>query len=392
MVQKCTPAERVELVDTAKASLDPSGNVNGCHFKKMAREFVPDVSNDIQKSDMTGALAYVLYKDERYSGLTVGFYDRLFKSLGFLNKKYGSLPTRGDFVTRVFIKGANAIALQQPGFEFSDMDIGVYINPTMSEKDFETVHAEVRIIVGRLLAAHKRAIDATFFLRKKDAQTNDKRFDYAILNESITEDFKIDHVDAMFKVGATSCLFADEIRNACSRNSIYITPTKDETELVRIDIPHMLGAETIPLNRTPVPLSVNDSIKYSYEFQGESRNVNFDLYRLKWCSVYDNEVSSYDLPDGPSSDSSSSVTKMAADFIDITIPKWGDFELVDFEERWGFVRNSPLTAVVHKFGFMVTVSSKAECIYDLQKGISVYTNVPEAKIAKKMRVLQILTE
>jgi len=367
MVGKCNPEQRVELLAAAKSCTEKSGKVHDCYFKVMdLMGGAMEISKERQ--DMTNVLGNMVYGNNgEFSAVSLSCFNELYRRLAWY----------GQETVKVVIKGNNAIAFQMPGIPFSDLDIVVYINPTLAKDVFDKVYADVSVVCGQVISKHKQMIDRTFFRTRDGADT--------LFDASYKEAFVKTHVTEFDKVGATSCFISDDIRNASSSNSIYITASEVTPEkVVRIDMPHYDRAERVPLDFTPVFCSINDTI---YKKSETDRVSHLALYRIKWGSLY--EVTSSD--SASESGGSTTASRMAADFIDISLLGQDDTELLDFASRGGFVRNSPLTTFRFWNGWRITCASINECVMDLMKGIELF-DCPPTKKEKKAAMIKYISD
>lgn len=369
MVGKCTPEQLCELIDTATHSTEDKGKVNDCFYKLLEKK---DGASDVSETrqNISDALGKLIYSENgKYSEISLSVFQQLYKKLAW----YGT-----DCV-KIFIKGKNAIALQLDDFDFSDLDIGIYINPSLPKERFDEIYNEVNIVCGQVIAKHKQVLDRTFFRAREGV--------LGIFDNDTKVEFEKKHIDAFNSVDVTSCFVTSDIRNLSSASSIMITDSLVcDNRVVRIELPHFKNAERIPLDRTPIFCSVNDTITKKFE---DGRYCNIKLYRIKWGAVIESDE--LDTPSELSvgSDETPSIvaTKTCADFVDITIPRQDDTELIDFYNNEGFLKNSRLTAFVSWNGWRLTCASIVECVRDLEKGVSLF-DCPQSKKDKKSLLIQ----
>lgn len=363
MVEKCTPEQRIELVAAAKVATD-SASLHGCYFKLL--DNLGDASivePNAMKQDMTNVVGKIVYT-ERFASLGLACFNNLYRKLSWYGPEY----------VRVVLKGSTAIALQRDDFDFGDVDIGIYINPSLPKAHFDKIFTEVSIVCGQVIAKHKQMLDRTFFRPREGHDV--------LLGEEDKYIFKDLHIKAMEKIGVSSCFSA---RNESSSNSIYITRSDAlDDKVVRINMPHYERAEKIPLEYTPIFCSINDTIKQKKK---DGRVTDFSLFRIKWgnCKCISSDTAS----ESSSTSGGEKHTRMASDFIDITVLKQEDSSLIDFLERDGFSARSPLTCLINKWGWRVTCSSITECIHDIHKSLLVY-DMSEEKKERKQAMLKIL--
>lgn len=354
MVEKCTPEQRIELIATAKAATE-NGNLHGCYYKLLAGESSVVEPNPL-KQDMAGALGKIVY-NARFSSLSLACFNNLYHKLSWYGPGY----------VRVILKGSTAISLQKDDcdFDFGDMDIGVYINPHLDKASFDKIYTDVSIVCGQVIAKHKQMLDRTFFRPREGHDV--------LLSEEDKYLFRDMHIKAMESIGVASCF---SYRNESSSNSIYLTRSEaEENKVVRINMPHFENAEKIPLEYTPIMCSINDTIR---NVTDNGRVTAFSLFRIKWGNC----VSVAGSDSGSGETGSDKFSKLSSDFIDITLLKQDDSNLMDFWQRGGFVARSPLTCLVSKWGWRMTCSSLNECIHDLHKSLLVYDMSAEKKDKK----------
>ncbi|NBU80011.1 MAG: hypothetical protein EBS50_13240, partial [Sphingomonadaceae bacterium] len=298
-----------------------------------------------------------------------------FASLGLacFHNLYRKLSWYGPEYVRVVLKGNTAISLQRTNFAFSDIDIGVYINPKMDKTSFDKIYNDVKIVCGQVIAKHKQMIDRTFFRPREGGET--------LLNEENNQIFQDMHIKAMSEIGVTSCFLE---RNKSSNNSIYITKSDIPDKVVRINMPHYEHAEKIPLDFSPISCSINDTIRNV----SDDKITDFSLFRIKWGNIVHDDESDESSESSHASASSKS-KRLVNDFIDITVMKQDDSGLLDFWSRNGFCARSPLTCLVAKWGWKVTCTSMNECIHDLHKSLLFY-DMPIEKKERKQEILKSL--
>lgn len=350
---KCTPEQRAELVSLAKNSDEMHGTLHDCRYKVMEQQNGV-VEVDILRQNLTNITGEMIYANKgQFAALSLACYNELYKKLSWY----------GPEIVKVFIKGGNAIALQCPLFDFSDLDIGIYINPSLNKNDFDEIYNDIAVICGQIISKHKQNIDRLFFRQRENA--------FVLLSDKDTDAFKECHKNRLNTEGYTSS-FTE--RNAASSNSIFITGSDHyDDKVVRIDMPHYENAERIPLEYTPIHCSINDTIFNMYE---DGRISSFDLFRIKWGNVIENDENEYK-------------KRIFADFIDISLLRQDDSELQDFFERGGFYQKSRLTSFVIWNGWKLTCASLEECIVNLHKSIYLF-DCPEAKKHKKMETIELI--
>jgi hypothetical protein len=298
MTIRMTPTQRAELHKVAKNAPE-SGKFNGFSFKLLPKL---DGAHELDEERIaaTKGLASVIFPE--FPEITFTLYQQLLVKLGHI---YGC---------RVVVKGSSALALyfmgtaMQERFPFSDVDIVIY-----ADKKHKS---QIKMIVGQTIAKHKQTIDRMFF--------TGGGYDTDLFRERFAQKH-IEHY------GHLSPLASIDARNDSSSYSYYITNATDPTKVVKIIEPHFDFAEKIPLDKTPLFCSVNDTLG------------DIDLYRMKW---------------GMRSESGKFVQ---ADFIDI---------IVDCSD-------CPVIKGVHefqrvdRFGYVIYIPTIKSMMFDLEQLIPV---------------------
>ena len=163
----------------------------------------------------------------------------------------------------------------------------------------------------------------------------------------------------------------DQARNFCSRQSTYITASRVEgNHIVQIELPHYQRCERIPLKKTPLYCSFNDTIT----FDESIRTGSIDLFRLKFASIVEERL-----------ENNKFISKtVAADMIDISISSKEDIELKEFWEKGRY-----LTVLDSVANIWLKVPTIEDCISDLKKLLYVY-DCPKSKIEKRQQKLKAL--
>jgi hypothetical protein len=205
-----------------------------------------------------------------------------------------------------------------------------------------------------------------------------------ILDDETIESFKEDYSNALKKIVLPnngeflSPFDSDEVRNSCSRNSCILTNSKvDNDMIVRVEVPHYNRCERIPLRRTPLISSYNETIEFSRSADDKTLNGHFDLYRIRLNNLYvekdeDGKIIVQE--------------KVTADLIDVSIVKQNDVELLDF---WNKGR---CLSVYDKYAnIWLMVPDIISCIDDLYKMLNVY-ECPDSKKSKRQQKYNRLIE
>ena len=354
-----TKASFANLVETA-CTAGKSGALDG-----NAWMYLPVDNKKVKVDDPVAAntMAEVMFSDMAYfMSLQLRLYAEVLQQIRMY---YTPLQVH------VFVKGSSALAMRfcmhpelSKVFKPSDLDMAVYINPTLPE--FEEVHAHVLTLVSRVFAKHKQSIDRTFFISQDRIREDQK-----LLNDEQIEAFKEAHADAFAEIDMTSPLESTAARNIASSRSYVIEKPQDNTdEIVLIYTPSFKDAERIPLHRTPVSCSVNRSIDYV----NNGHRMVFDLVRMKWTMI--------------NADNS----KHAIDFVDCVVPRREDTELGEY---WGRIFAGEHTVDViymhsNMLGSMpVIVPTMRMSAGEIWKMLHIYES-PESKREARMKKLAIL--
>jgi hypothetical protein len=369
--------DREEFFQKAINSEDLKGHKGMYHFNVFPKGVAIDIENSRQ-SLLTKTIAQTIYeKNPLYRKISLGFYEVLVQKLS------GNSYTGAHLGTNIMVlmKGSNVypyITYEKfkEDFQFSDMDIIIYINPYLAKEFFDELENAVKITVLQTLSQYKRTLDQTFFLKQGNHQ--------GILDDETIESFKEDYSNALKKIVLPnngeflSPFDSDEVRNSCSRNSCILTNSKvDNDMIVRVEVPHYNRCERIPLRRTPLISSYNETIEFSRSADDKTLNGHFDLYRIRLNNLYvekdeDGKIIVQE--------------KVTADLIDVSIVKQNDVELLDF---WNKGR---CLSVYDKYAnIWLMVPDIISCIDDLYKMLNVY-ECPDSKKSKRQQKYNRLIE
>jgi len=376
-----TPRDRDEFVQFATYSEDGRGSKGPYHFSSFPRVLAND-KDDPRKTFLTETLAKTIYdKNPYYRKISLGFYDSLIHKLS-MNSFTG--PYVGNNII-VVMKGSNAYTYVtsekfKDDFHFSDMDLVVCINPNLPDDFFHQLECAVKTLVLQTISQYKRTLDYMFFLTNKSVEAS-------MLDDETIKAFKIDYSNALKDLSNNEYEFvspfeSDEIRNYCSRNSCLLTNSKiKDVTIVRVELPHYERCERIPLRKTPFFCSYNETIDFS-RCEGESHTSenaqgHFDLYRIR----FNNLILQKD-KDGQVIHKE----RIAADFIDVSIARKDDAELIDFWNRGKCI------SIYDRFAnIWIMVPDIVSCINDLYKMLNVYS-CTETKKAKRQQKYNRLVE
>jgi hypothetical protein len=382
-----TPTLRDEFIKEAVDSSPLKGNRGPYHYNVYPARVLPDEENT-RKGILTDALAKVIYeKNPKYKYLSVGFYYTLLERIRSSHSISHALWS--DIF--VVIKGANSymyLTKDIETFPCSDLDIMIYIDPSLSTELFDIYKKELRRIVLQTLSQYKRLLDNMFFVNgdTNNFKQNEMYAKTRLFDEDLIEQFKQDYVKEFERLSDSKLLLvspfeSDELRNTCSRYSFLLTKSESHDDsVVRVEVPHYDKCEKIPLKKTPFFCSYNETIDFKRD--GQSLHGNFDLYRIRFNNLFvefDDEKNVI------------KEEKVAADFIDVSISGKNDAELIDFWNTarceyildtdvcdWSVMREGKWQNVE----CWLVMPNIASCINDLYKMLNVY-DCPENKKTKR---------
>lgn len=357
-----TPDDRQQWIKTAINSDHPGGRCEDYTFSVMPKLTGAGVMNntkvDEDASKVTDALARVIYnKDPRYRILSLGFYMNLLdrvRTNQYIGQYYGK-------ELLIIVKGSNAHAILMPqlNLPYSDLDIIIYINPFCNKELFNHIRNSIHIILVQLLSHYKKTLDHMLFL---DTPNEVVRNIWGI-SEEVIKNFKEDHIKEMEDAGFVSPFVSTKMRNMASRHSIVLLDSNTQKDMVvRVEVPHFNMCEKIPLRRTPIFCSYNETI--------HNDGRDFNLYRMKFNNMVETEEGKF--------------RRVQADFIDVTIPLQTDTELLDNWQygRFALVNDAPCRQ-------FIAVPDLSTSIRDLHKMLTVY-ECPEHKREKRQAKYDLL--
>lgn len=363
-----TPADRDEFIAEAVQSGDKRGQRGPYHFKVYPKTVASDI-DDPKKKAFADALARVIYQGRpEYKAIALKFYELLVEKIrvsAFVNRYFMStffILLKGGTCYRMLLGDAFA-----NDFQYSDLDIVIYINPYIDAELFDNLKSALQTILMQVMSQYKRILDHMFFLNKPTPEW--------FLNEDTIKAFKEDVKKEMEKIVEFDGNFMspfenDEIRNTCSKHSFMMKDsTGQENSVVRVEVPHFPKCERIPLRKTPILASYNSTISFNRD-QHKQRFLagEFDLFRLKFTGVFVGIEGD---------DDSIFEDKISADFIDVSIANRNDVELQDF---WNHGRC--LNLYIKELRMWVVVPDHITCMNDLYKMLYVY-ECPENKREKR---------
>lgn len=379
-----TPEQRNAFIADAIESTEMKGrSKNGpYYFNVYPRMDTTMVDDDPKRALVTETLASVIYNTPEYRSIALNYYD-------LLVKKIMGHPLLGYHLFRnviILVKGSNAHLYLVPESEVvrpSDMDLTVCINPNLSDTLFHEIMTQVEIIVKQSISQYKRTLDHMLFLHKK--------MDSSFLSEDVVKKFQKEYNEALKGLempkkeeenveeeGITyqfvSPFENDEFRNECSRNSFLITNSKGhENSVVRVEVPHFERCERIPLRKTPLFCSFNETIDFIRD--GVEMKGQFNLYRLRMNNI----IAHFDKEGKLLKEE-----KVACDFIDVSVPNKNDAELNLFWQRGHCVN-----IFDESVGFWVVVPDPETCIAELERILTQYDSQASKKEKREKKLEEL---
>lgn len=386
-----TPAMREAFVKRAIESEYEKGSNGQYWFNVLPKITRPDEENP-KKAIATRVLMKTIFANPKYRIIALKIYE-------ILVSKMVQHPFVRDYYNKdivVVLKGGTsytyAIGGESELFPYSDLDVIIYINPYLSLDMFHNLKETVNTIVLQTISQYKRAIDNMFFSGRERANDDPTMREWFLSGEIIRE-FKNDLKNAMMAQseelgGIMASPFENlEYRNMASRYSCIITNSRaSEDSVVRVELPHFNSCERIPLKKSPLFCSVNNTINFN---RSKDRNVfmkgSFDLYRLRLNNIFmrvladDSGCDSENNVEDDKEERKMRKETVTADFIDISIPNQDDTELIDF---WNHGR----TWVVRDdaTNIWLTIPDMHTMRTDLEKMLYLY-ECPESKLRKRQK-------
>lgn len=370
-----TPQERNEWVQYAKTTELQKDNRRGYTFYKMKKNINASDNEDIKRTFVTSCLSKAIYNSTNpyTKRLAYCFYKLLMQKVCNNSFLY-SMYKKNLFI--IIVKGSNAYKLLLKNLatdiEYSDLDIVVFINPNIEDTLYSSIHSSLIILISQALSKYKKDLDALLFnnVSNVDAIT--------ILNKDTIEQFKTDYKALLSEYNLDNGIFIspfenEQLRNECSRRSFIIEETDADETVVKIEIPHMNMCECIPLKKSPLVLSYNNTISFNRDLDGLHKG-SFELLRLRLNNLY--------CTNGVTSD----FKVVPSDFIDVSIPAKDDAVSIDFWNTNAFRR---CYEVYDKFvDTYIMIPNLNQCIQDLSNILYVYNN-GQVKIEKRQKRLEL---
>jgi len=373
-----TPDTRNAFIREAVMSEKNRGGKGPYSFKVFPKTG-GEAQEDARRSSVTEVLSGTFYMPQNKK-IVMKLYYELCQKLAI--HPYIGHEFNQNFV--VILKGSNAhmylaemYGIKDDVFKNSDTDMCVAINPFLPKEIFQNIKFQVEIAVKQVLSQYKRAFDHQFFLHRP---LESDMFD-PDLADGFMKYFnsKLSRLSAEYENTIFSSPFeCDEMRNKCSRNSFLIVNSKSQNDsVVRVEVPHFDKCERIPMRKTPLFCSFNETIDFKRD--GVDKVGKFNLYRLKLnvlAQRFDEEgvVDNEDM--------------IPADLVDISVPDYGDAELINF---WNSGRS--LNVFDKDVGFWVTIPDITTVISELKRILEDYESCDskKEKRAKKLALLSQVT-
>jgi hypothetical protein len=401
MQQPWTHEDRNSFINHAvTTSTYMRGHRGNYHFSVMPKVSGFLEHDDPKKTKVTEILADTIYNAQggRFRAISMKICDLIQQKI----TNHPQLSAKDITNIAVVIKGSNAYAVLLSSlrasnneianaFPHSDLDIVILINPRMHDVDFERIKSIMHTIVVQSMSQYKRLLDHMLFLNKP--------FPNIFLSQQDIDAFKaafgtaLDAVDPLFM----SPFSSDAIRNSCSRNSFIIAESQGHNDsVVRVEVPHFEMCECIPLRKTPLFCSYNETLEFDRASAAPSAfKAKFNLYRMKMNVMYLSQTQT--APPAPTDESSTEdhasnssdsmrEERVTADFIDISIASKLDSELIDF---WNHGRC--ITMYDLSIQNWIWVPDLFTCIGDLYKMLYVY-DCPESKRDKRLKKYELLRQ
>jgi hypothetical protein len=371
-----TPETRNEFIKEAVNSTESHGQKGYYHYNVLPKVVGANENEDLRRAKATEAFAKSVFSGSNpmFRRIMICFYE-------LLMYKFNSNPYTGPYMGNslvVLIKGSNAYAYATgekypEDFKFSDMDIVVFINPTIRDEFFVSLEKTARVTVQQAISQFKRTLDHMFCLHKN--------IDDQFLPDEVIEAFANEFAANLASISTPTTEFLsplsdDSVRNYCSRNSFMIANSKvSDDSVVRIEVPHYDRCERIPLRRTPFFASHNQTIDFMRDNSDSIGNFDLDRLRLNIKVIERDEEGDIIKEE-----------RIPVDFIDVSIASKKDSELLDF---W---KNGRCLYVLDKYvNSWLLIPDIHSCIADLDKMLNKY-ECPESKREKRNAKLQKLRE
>lgn len=370
-----TQHRRNAFIDFALKSVEEKGMDGRYGFNVLPKVNNPVEIEDERRNKVTSAFMNTIFSNPEYRIIALKLYEILIDKIR--NNPNTAMHYNKNIM--VVMKGSTAytylVKRVDDVFNYSDLDIVIYINPNLTKLVFDSLKYALNTIVLQTISQYKRTIDLMFFLDDYNNET--------FLPPHIIRKFKQDYQNALSALDNETGRFVSpfpmdgkcEYRNLASKNSFIIanSKVKDDT-VVRVEVPHFEWCECIPLRRTPMFCSHNRTLDFNRVQGKEDGTVmkgQFDLYRIRLNTLY--------VPREQSRENFIQKENIVADFIDISIAAREDCELAEFWEHGQcmLVRDDATN-------IWISIPDGWTCMADLHKMLNVY-ECTEAKREKRQR-------
>jgi hypothetical protein len=353
-----SPAQRDAFIEKARMAEGIRGQQAPYSFSIFPKVQQQDVE-DPKRAMVTKALAATIYGTPAFRALSLKIYELIIHKI--INNAFLYQFFMRDIV--VMFKGGNAYAYlfgeQFPeDFQFSDLDIVIFINPYLPEELFRDIKSSLSTLVVQAISQYKRTLDHMLFINRPINDAFMAAEDLVAFKEKFGETLAaLEYEGGVFR----SPFESEEARNKSSRNSfVLVNSVSHADSIALVEVPHFEKCERIPLRKSPICASYNSTISFKRD-HGEKAG-DFDLYRLRFNCLFSKEGRD---------------ERVVADFVDISIAAQNDAELIDF---WNHGRS--VNILEPAMGLWVVVPDVQTCLNDLHKMLHVY-DCPEHKRAKR---------
>ena len=373
-----TPSDRNSFINEAVNESVKTRGYRGTYQFNVMPKLEGGVDNeDPRRTAVTETLSETLYVPKN-KHIVLNLYYLICQKL--MTHQYIGHEFNRNFV--ILLKGSNAHVylakmhgIEEEGgaaFKNADTDIIVVINPYLSPDVFYNIKYQVEIVVKQVLSQYKRSLDHALFL--------DSPFD-SMINQQVAEEFKKEFTMNLTEIQVDNAQLkspfeSNIVRNKCSRNSFFITPSQaQDNSVVLIEVPHFDKCEKIPLRKTPLFCSFNESIEFKRDGKDGTKVGKFNLYRLKLnvlCECFDSDGKLV------------KEEKIPSDFVDVSVPDMTDVELMHF---WS--RGRSMTVYDEDVNMWVAIPDLYTVVMEIKRILTEYES-NEAKKAKRMAKVAML--
>lgn len=373
-----TAADRDAFIAEAVRSTENHGFRCGYKYNVYPKQEFAEDNEDERKVVLTSALSKVLFSPENRI-IPLSFYH-------MLDYKLFSHPMICNIYKRdvvLLLKGSNAymylgLADEYPDlFKFSDMDITIYIRPSLPKDQFDNIKRQVEIVIKQTISQYKRILDHFMFLNKF--------IDNLYFDENIINNFKFDLNKKFEELSDDNTKYYtpfvnEEIRNKSSRHSFLMTNSLvNDNNIVKVDIPHYDRCDRIPLRKTPIYCSLNETLNFKRDSKKDQYVGKFNLFRIKLNAFVTTLVK-----DDEETTEKEKSFKISLDFIDVSVPDYDDAEL-----KYFWMHKKCINVYDDKVDMWVTIPDLEVCINELDRMLDTYDN-PNHKREKRRSKLNAM--